>query len=323
MSDLFNDIFGSKKSTEVQQTPGQAGDIAATNAFKSGTVMPAWQDYMAQSKAGYAGAQPGMNRAAQNLSGYAGQVGQTLGETGESAVRTGTAGLEQFFNPQYGQEQFAAAMQPIQGQYQQNVANQGATFGGAGQLGSARQALAGQQLAGSTNAAQMQAAAGVMNNLNNQRLQAGSQLMQGGQGQLNSGLAAMGTGLGAAERPMDWQTTYGKQLGMTPSQLYTPQYPGQTGSTTTSTDSLANTVGSIFAMFSDKRLKENILHQGKIEGVDVYSYNYVWSNEPQFGVMAQDLLISKYANAVGVHETGYYMVDYAKLPEAIRARAFA
>lgn len=319
-------LFDSSKSTTVNQNPGQQEDINATNAFKSGTVMPSWQDYMAQSKAGYANAQPGMNQAAQNLSGYAGQVGQTLGETGESAVRTGTAGLEQFFNPSYGQDQFAAAMQPLQGQYQQNLANQGATFGGAGQIGSSRQALAGQQMAGANNAAQMQAAAGVMNNINNQRLQAGSQLMQGGQSQLNSGLAAQGTQLGAAERPMDWQSTYGKQLGMTPSQLYTPQYPGQQGSTSTSSPSLMQdlgSIGTIFAAFSDERLKENIRHQGKIEGVDVYSYNYVWSTEPQFGVMAQDLRDTKYADAVGVHESGYYIVDYAKLPEAIRARAFA
>ena len=245
IGDLFSDLTGDKKETSVSYLPEQIKDIQDTNKFKTDTMMPAYQNYMKQAQAGYDQALPGMNKAAQGLSGYAGQVGQTLGETGESAARTGISGLSQFFDPKYGQEQFKAAMDPIQGQYIQNMANQGAQFGGAGQLGSARQALAGQQTAGANQAAQMQAAAGVMNNLNNQRLQAGQTLGQLGGNYLAGGLNAMGTKLGAAERPMDWQTTYGKQLGLVPQQLYTPQYPGQQSTSTTSTQSPLGTIASI------------------------------------------------------------------------------
>lgn len=246
MSDIFSGLFGDTKETSVQQLPDQLKDIENTNKFKTDVMMPTWTNYMKNAQAGYDQALPGMSRAAQGLSGYAGQVGQTLGETGESAARTGISGLSQFFDPSYGQEQFAAAMAPIQGQYQQNLAAQGANFGGAGNLGSARQALAGQQLAGANQSAQMQAAAQVMNNLNNQRLQAGQSLGQLGGNYLGQGLNAMSTRLGAAERPMDWQTTLGKQLGLTPSQLYTPQYPGQQSTSTTSTESPLGIAAKIF-----------------------------------------------------------------------------
>jgi hypothetical protein len=235
--DIFKSLTGDTKDTSVQYLPEQIKDIQDTNKFKTDTIMPAWKDYMGDVNRTYDQNLPGMTKAAQGLGNYAGQVGSTLGETGESAARTGISGLSQFFDPKYGQEQFAAAMSPIQSQYMQNVANQGAQFGGAGQLGSARQALAGQQLAGANQAAQMNAAANVMNNLNNQRLQAGSALGQLGSNYLNTGLNAMGTKLGAAERPMDWMSSRGKMLGLTPQQLYTPQYPGQQSTSTTSSGS--------------------------------------------------------------------------------------
>lgn len=245
MGDLFGDLFGSKTENQVNYLPQQIKDIEATNKFKTDTVMPAYKDFMKQSQAGYQEALPGMTKAAQGLGGYAGQVGQTLGETGESAARVGIKGLESFFAPGYGQEQFAAAMAPAQAQYAQNMANTGATFGGAGNLGSSRQALAEGQLAGQAQGQQMQAAANVMNQLNQQRLQAGQSLAGAGQNYLTAGLGAKGTQLGAAERPMDWQSQYGKQLGMVPSALYTPQYPGQQSTESTKTDSPLSTIGGI------------------------------------------------------------------------------
>lgn len=248
MSDLINGIFGSEKGTSVNYLPQQMADITATNQFRSGTMMPTWQNYTAGATQGYNQALPGMMKQAQNVSNYGQQVGQTLGETGESAARTGIAGLEQVLSPGYGQEQFAAAMAPIQAQYQQNLANQGANFGGAGQLGSARQALAGTQLAGQNQAAQMQAAANVMNNLNQQRITAANALAGYGQNYLGAGLGAQGTALGAAERPMDWYSTLGKQYAQVPQTLMQAQYPGQQSTTQTSTPSLFDIGSTIFGM---------------------------------------------------------------------------
>jgi hypothetical protein len=65
-------------------------------------------------------------------------------------------------------------------------------------------------------------------------------------------------------------------------------------------------------LFSDERLKENIVHVGKVDEINVYNFNYVWDKtEQHFGVMAVELLNTKYADAVSIHESGYYMVDYS------------
>jgi len=239
----MSDILKGSNEKEVNYVPGMTEDIGETLKFKKDVTMPAWKDYQKDVGRTYDEALPGMSKAAQGLAGYAGQVGQTLGEAGEAAARTGVAGYQQFFDPKYGQEQFAAAMSPIQGQYMQNMANQGAQFGGAGQLGSSRQALAGAQAAGANQAAQMQAAAGVMRDLNQQKLQAAQGLTGAGGNYLQAGLGAKSTQLGAAERPMDWMSQKGKMLGLTPSQLYTPQYPGQQGTTETKNPGLKDIIG--------------------------------------------------------------------------------
>jgi hypothetical protein len=239
----MSDILKGSTEKDVNYVPGMVEDIGETLKFKKDVTMPAWKDYMGDVNRTYEQNLPGMTKAAQGLGNYAGQVGQTLGETGESAARVGVSGLSQFFDPKYGAEQFAAAMAPIQGQYQQNLANQGAQFGGAGQLGSSRQALAGAQAAQGAQSAQMQAAANVMRDINNQRLQAGQSLGQLGGNYLQGGLGAKSTQLGAAERQMDQLAQKGKMLGMTPSQLYTPQYPGQQGTTETKNPGLKDIIG--------------------------------------------------------------------------------
>ena len=68
-----------------------------------------------------------------------------------------------------------------------------------------------------------------------------------------------------------------------------------------------------FFGFSDERLKENITIVDKVDGINVYNYNYIWDKtKQQSGVMAIELLNTKYADAVKIHKSGYYMVDYAK-----------
>jgi hypothetical protein len=70
----------------------------------------------------------------------------------------------------------------------------------------------------------------------------------------------------------------------------------------------------IFAFFfSDVRVKENINKVGEVDGMNVYTYNYKWDKTQQYsGVMANELLGTTYADAVMIHKSGYYMVDYGK-----------
>ena len=67
--------------------------------------------------------------------------------------------------------------------------------------------------------------------------------------------------------------------------------------------------------YSDERLKENIKYLGLVSDLKVYSFNYIWNKaEEMIGVMAQDLIGTKYEDALRKDINGYYMVDYSRLP---------
>ena len=220
--------------TSAQPTPEQTAQTKATTDFLTGTIIPTYQQTVGGAKDVYNQNVGGVTNAAQNLAGKASQAQDVLGSTGESALRTGISGLENLFSNDYAQNQINAAMAPAQAQYQQNVANQGAQFGGAGQLGSARQALAGQQLAGTTQALQAQTAAGIENQIAQQRLQAGQSLAGIGQGGLGQALGAAGTQLTAAMTPSDLYSKYASVVFGTPASSYTGNFTGTQGSTQTS-----------------------------------------------------------------------------------------
>jgi len=211
---------GSTNVTTPQLTDEQRAQMKAQNEFFTGTIAPTYQGAVKGATELYNQAAPGVTNAAQNLAGTASQVGQTAGSVGESALRTGVSGLESLFSPDYAQEQLNAAMAPAQAQYQQNLANQQAQFGGTGNLGSARQALAGQQLAGQTQSAQAATAANILRDISAQRAGVGAQLAQIGQGGLSQALGAAGTGLTAAGAPQDLYNKYASVIFGTPQSSY-------------------------------------------------------------------------------------------------------
>jgi hypothetical protein len=111
--------------------------------------------------------------------------------------------------------------------------------------------------------------------------------------------------------------------GSFPSQLYTGQQVNGTSQgtgTTTQTQNPgllgtigqgAQVAGSLAALFSDETLKENIVPIGEWRGYPIYGYNYVWSDEPQIGVMAQEIASMNPA-AIGSY-AGFMTVDYGRL----------
>jgi hypothetical protein len=73
----------------------------------------------------------------------------------------------------------------------------------------------------------------------------------------------------------------------------------------------SNSVGTV----SDQRLKRDI-HQLTTmpDGIKLYTFKYLWSDEVYVGVMAQDLLSNpQWKDAVLNSNIGYYKVDYSKL----------
>lgn len=67
------------------------------------------------------------------------------------------------------------------------------------------------------------------------------------------------------------------------------------------------------AKFSDRRLKRNLVRIGTtLGGLAIYEFEYLWSKIRHIGVLAQEAL-AKQPEVVGVHPTGFLMVDYGKV----------
>jgi hypothetical protein len=226
--------FGKSSSTTTPTlTDEQKAQIKAQTDFFTGTIAPTYTGAVTGATDVYNQNIGGVTNAAQNLAGTAQQAQQSLGETGESALRTGIGGLQSLFNPDYEQNQIQAALAPAQSQYQQNMAAQQAQFGGTGNLGSARQALAGQQLAGQNQALQAKTAADIQAQVAAQRMGVGTTLAQLGQGGIGQALGAAGQQVSASMTPQQLYNQYASVIFGTPASSYNPDFRGTQSSTTT------------------------------------------------------------------------------------------
>jgi hypothetical protein len=251
---------------------------------------------------------PGVNYQAQAVAGYGNQLADVLGTGGEQNFNVGSQGLQNLFNPAYEQQQLAASQIPAQQQYMQNVANQNAGFGGAGQLGSARQALAGTQLAQTAQQNQQMAAAQMANQIAQQRASAAGQLMQGGQSALTQGLAGKQAGLAASQVPTQMWNQYAPVQSAL-AQGLKGNFSGTGGYTTTTNGGTSSGGVNILPGLSDVRAKENIEFVGTKSGHKLYDFNYRGHPERYRGVMAQDVQ-TYMPQAVTVSPEGYLVVDY-------------
>lgn len=214
-------------SPEQQQMQATQLDL-----FKN-YLAPAYAGLIGQGQTTYNQNIGGVTNAGQNLAGVGRQVQQTAGEVGESALRTGVTGLGSLFNADYERNQLQAALAPAQSQYMQNLAAQQAQFGGAGNLGSARQALAGQQLAGQNAALQASTAAQIQQNIANQRAGVGAQLAGIGQAGLGQALTGAQAAVGASQLPMNQFAQLAGIYQGVPVQAGIPNFGGTQGQTTT------------------------------------------------------------------------------------------
>lgn len=84
-------------------------------------------------------------------------------------------------------------------------------------------------------------------------------------------------------------------------------------------------VGNFFKkLFSDRRTKTNIVKIATIGDINIYKFNYIWDTDTEeYGVIAQELLGTKYESAVFVdEETGLYKVDYEELNKMVEIQPF-
>ena len=240
---------GKSGGTTIQTadlTPEQKAQIRAQTDFFTSTIAPAYQQAVGGAQDIYNLSSGGVTNAAQNQAAIGAQAQRALGETGESALRTGISGLENLFGRDYEAQQIQAALAPAQAQFGQNLAGLQAQFGGTGNLGSARQALAGQALAGQTQLQEQQAAAQVQQQLANQKLAAAQGLTGAGTSGAQLGLTGAQAGITAAQSPMAYlqqlASLYGGIGAMPQAQ---PQFGGTTGMTTSTGQQGASTTGGI------------------------------------------------------------------------------
>jgi hypothetical protein len=219
----------------------------------------------------------------------------------------------------------------------------------AGQMGMAGAGMGMQGAAAQQNAqlaslqgqgAMSQAATG----MNMQGIQGGANMygqgMQAGMQGANQQAAMMGQGMGAVQAAgaakgqqmggLDQQgRAIDQQAGYTQAQLndvmaqQTQAYSADQAEKTRQANAAANSGGGgggggflSKLGFSDIRLKDSIklLQEGIGGEPNIYSFKYKWDSKTTWsGVMAQELIGTKHADAVKVNPEGYYMVDYHKL----------
>ena len=233
----FGKTSGSSAPVLTQE---QKDAIKAQTGMLTDVIIPTYQNAIGGAKDIYNKNAGGVLNAAQNLAGTAGQAQQTLGETGESALRTGISGLESLFNPDYEANQIQAALAPAQSAYEQNITNQRAQFGGTGNLGSARQALAERQTAGQAQAMMAKTAADIQRDTAMQRAGVGQFLASQGAGNIGQALGAAGQQVSAAMTPQDFYSKYASVIFGTPGGSYNPDFRGTQGMNTSGSSSQIN-----------------------------------------------------------------------------------
>ncbi len=128
--------------------------------------------------------------------------------------------------------------------------------------------------------------------------------------------ATMGAGASSIQNPQMGSSPFGQVLGTGLGMWGQSGFSGLFGGAAASTaagglmTSVAPALGGL--AFSDRNLKRDIKLVDVIQGHKIYTYKYIWSNQDQIGVIAQDLLETN-KDAVTMNKNGYYMVDYSKL----------
>lgn len=219
------------QTTTVQMTPEQREAIKAQTNFLTGTAFPAYQSTIGGAKDVLGNVMPAVTGAAGNASDVASRTGAAQEVGGTAAYGTGLAGLASLFGPQYKQQQVDAALQAGREATREQLGGQNAMYGGAGGLGSARQALADTNLRQLGEQRQATAAAAASAGVEANRAAAANQLASFGQQGLTGAQQAAGAQIGYAGAPQDIYNKYASVVFGVPQANTTPNFAGTQGST--------------------------------------------------------------------------------------------
>lgn len=126
-------------------------------------------------------------------------------------------------------------------------------------------------------------------------------MSQGPQGTPTGANAGGGQGIEPVDYMGALQSQYGSAMNRYNNRVATANSNNQAG---------AGLLAAALMAFSDRRLKRDIKRTGSLpNGLNVYSYRYLWDDTPRRGVMSDEVR-EVMPSAVIAHESGYDMVDY-------------
>lgn len=197
-------------------TEEQKAQLRAQTGLLTDTLIPAYQKTIGEAESKFRELAPYVNEASKSGYGLTGQVAQGATAAGTGMIGQGATGLSALFDPNYEKGQVQAALQSGREATREQLAGQNAMYGGAGGLGSARQALADKNLQQLGEQRQATAAAGAQAQVQANKAAAAQSLMAGGGSLLNTGLGAAGQQVNMANAPMDLYSKYASIVYGTP-----------------------------------------------------------------------------------------------------------
>ena len=221
----------SSGSQQVEMTPEQRKLVSAQTDFLTGTAFPTYQQTIGKASDVYGQTAGNAINAANQASDVAAQTGGLQQIAGSAGLAGGMAGLASLFGPQYKEQQVQAALQAGRESTREQLGQQNAMYGGAGGLGSARQALADTNLRQLGEQRQATAAASASAGVEANRAAAANQLATLGSQNLGAANQAAAARIGYAGTPQDVLAKYASVIYGTPQASTTPNFAG-TQSTT-------------------------------------------------------------------------------------------
>lgn len=220
-----------QQQTEVNLTPEQRELLGVQTDFLKNTALPAYKNTVGGAQDVMGRVMPTVTNAAGGASDVAFRTGNLQEAAGTGALTTGLTGLASLFGPQYKEQQVQGALQTGREATREQLAGQNAMYGGAGGLGSSRQALADTNLRQLGEQRQATAAATASAGVEANRAAAANQLAQfGGQG-LSAAQQAAASRVGLAGAPQDVYSKYASVVYGIPQANTTPVFTGTQGNT--------------------------------------------------------------------------------------------
>jgi hypothetical protein len=224
---------GSSQSAPVV-TEEQKALLRAQTGFLTDAALPAYKKTIGMAGDVYNQVTPATTTAAQTAIDVAGRAGRLQEAGGAQSYAQGMEGLTKLFSPEYKEQQIQASLQPAREEIREQMGQQAALFGGAGGMGSSRQALASRNLASLAEQRMGSVAAQTSAGIEGQRQRAAESLLGAGQSGLSAAQQSAASRIGFAGAPQDTLAKYASVIFGTPQASTTPSFQGTQGQRTSS-----------------------------------------------------------------------------------------